>query len=284
MKKTNKIVVGSFIFVVVTFMIVISIFVHSLFVKQNINYLELNNEISQLQKELNKTSNNLESIGGTLNSFDKELVNLKDDSDFSSIIQNSMKSIVTIRANSMGEISSEGSGFFIADEGYVITNRHILLGMDTSSIEIETYDGKVYTFFSKNLSKLGDDGPMDITILKIDSNNYSPLILGNSNEVKIGEKVIAIGNPFGLEFSVSQGIVSGIRQKKNGIQGYIQTDSALNPGNSGGPLLNMQGEVIGINNLKISGGENIGFALESNQVKQSINKIFLEKKGYELLV
>ena len=103
---------------------------------------------------------------------------------------------------------------------------------------------------------------------------YNPLKLADSNDVQIGEKVIAIGNPLGLQFSVSEGIVSAVKRPGlTNINVYIQTDAALNPGNSGGPLINKQGEVIGINNFKVGGGESLGFALESNKIKEVVNDI-----------
>ena len=90
----------------------------------------------------------------------------------------------------------------------------------------------------------------------------------------MGQKVVAIGNPLGLQFSVSQGIVSGVhRQGPNGLNIYIQTDAALNPGNSVGPLIDTEGKVVGINNFKSSSGESLGFALESNYIKEAINEI-----------
>ena len=102
--------------------------------------------------------------------------------------------------------------------------------------------------------------------------------------VQVGEKVIAIGNPLGLQFSVSQGIVSAThREGANRLNAYIQTDAALNPGNSGGPLINTEGKVIGINNFKIGGGESLGFALESNYIEETINEIAQEELGVELL-
>ena len=116
---------------------------------------------------------------------------------------------------------------------------------------------------------------MDLALLKIDG-SYERIRLGNSNNVQAGEKVIAIGNPLGLQFSVSQGIVSAIhREGPNGLEAYIQTDAALNPGNSGGPLINKEGRVIGINNCKVGGSESLGFALESNFIKEGINEIAL---------
>jgi len=120
-------------------------------------------------------------------------------------------------------------------------------------------------------------------LLKI-SGDYNSIELGDSDDIQIGEKVIAIGNPLGLQFSVSEGIVSAInREGTNGIEAYIQTDAALNPGNSGGPLINKQGKVIGINNFKIGGGESLGFALESNYIKEVVNQISQEKYKINLI-
>ena len=120
-------------------------------------------------------------------------------------------------------------------------------------------------------------------MLKI-SGEYTPLELGNSNDIQVGEKVIAIGNPLGLQFSVSEGIISAIhRPGINDLEAYIQTDAALNPGNSGGPLIDKKGEVIGINNFKVGGGENLGFALESNFIKDAVNTISQENLGGNLI-
>ena len=125
---------------------------------------------------------------------------------------------------------------------------------------------------------------MDIAILKIDETTYSPLILANSNNIQVGEKVIAIGNPLGLQFSVSEGIVSAVHRKgDNNINAYIQTDASLNPGNSGGPLIDTEGKVIGINNFKVSGSESLGFALESNYIKEVINNIYNGIYGEDLI-
>ena len=117
---------------------------------------------------------------------------------------------------------------------------------------------------------------MDISLLKIDGSFHS-LDLGDSDDVKLGEKVIAIGNPLGLSFTTTEGIISARdRTGINDLPYYFQTDVSLNPGNSGGPLINTKGEVIGINNFKISGADNIGFALEINYAKDTINSIALK--------
>ena len=123
---------------------------------------------------------------------------------------------------------------------------------------------------------------MDVALLKIEG-DYNSLIFDDSDDVRIGEKGIAIGNPLGLSFSVSEGIVSALnREGSNGLKIYIQTDASLNPGNSGGPLIGTDGKVIGINNFKAR-GENLGFALESDYIKQSVNEISLDRLNMTIL-
>ena len=130
---------------------------------------------------------------------------------------------------------------------------------------------------------IGYDDNIDLALLKI-SGDCDKLSLGDSDKVQVGEKVIAIGNPLGLQFSVSQGIVSAIhREGPNGLDAYIQTDTPLNPGNSGGPLIDQNGRVIGINNFKIGDSESLGFALESNYIKSTVNDISQKSVGEKLI-
>ena len=129
---------------------------------------------------------------------------------------------------------------------------------------------------------IGYNQELDIALLKIEG-GYTPLKLGDSDKVDVGERVIAIGNPLGLSFSVTEGIVSAVnRDAGQGIPAYIQTDAALNPGNSGGPLIDVEGEVIGINNFKVT-GDNIGFALESNYIKSILNDISQENLNQTII-
>jgi len=178
---------------------------------------------------------------------------------------------VTIRTN-----VGQGTGFIISDKGYLVTNAHVLSGAN----QVQTID---YQQNVLNAEFIGYDANFDMALLKI-SGNYQAIELANSNQVQIGEKVIAIGNPLGLQFSVSQGIVSGVhRPGPNGLEAYIQTDAALNPGNSGGPLINKEGEVIGINNFKIGTGESLGFALESNYIKEAVDNIATQNLNQTLI-
>lgn len=172
---------------------------------------------------------------------------------------------------------SAGTGFFVSAEGLVITNKHVV-----ADIEAE------YTVLMNDGSKkpakvLARDPLQDIAVLKVEGKNFPLLRLGNSDEVKIGQTAIAIGNALG-EFrnTVSVGVVSGLQRTivasgaKTGpetLQELIQTDAAINPGNSGGPLLNLKGEVIGINTAVAEGAENIGFAIPVNKIVRALEKV-----------
>lgn len=285
LKKHHKIIIGSISSLLVIFMVLTSIFLYMIFIRQNIQYRLLDQKITDLQADtqtkLNElTTNHLEleeelnSLGSQVGSIDKEISTLKTSisEDFSSIIEDSVKSVVTIRTD-----ISQGTGFIIHEQGYVVTNAHIIKG--ASAATAITYDGKMH-----QVLLVGTDEAMDITLLKIEG-DYTPLEFADSDDVQVGEKVIAIGNPLGLQFSVSEGIVSAVHRRGiNDIEAYIQTDAALNPGNSGGPLINKQGEVIGINNFKVGGGENLGFALESNYIRETVNNIFQEAFAKNLII
>ncbi len=209
------------------------------------------------QEEFKSINEVLDEQGKTINSISAE------QTDFSKVIQETIKGVVGVVTN-----KGSGSGFIISDEGYIVTNEHVISG--ATAANIISYESKVY-----RVSLIGKDTKKDIALLKIESGDYQELKIGDSDDLKVGNKVIAIGNPLGLSFTVTEGIVSAVnRPGLSGEQDYIQTDVSLNPGNSGGPLINTQGEVVGINNFKIgNGAEGLGFALEGNIVKDTINKI-----------
>ncbi len=167
--------------------------------------------------------------------------------------------------------TSLGSGVIVSKEGHVITNNHVIEGMD--EIEVVLSDGR------RIPAKLLDTEPnIDIAVLKIEADGLQPLPFGNSDNVKIGQLVFAIGNPFGLEESVSQGIISAIgrRTMSDAATEFFQTTAALNPGNSGGPLINLHGEIIGINNQIFSqtgGWQGIGFAIPSNAARRALESV-----------
>ena len=163
------------------------------------------------------------------------------------------------------EISS-GSGVLISPDGEILTNNHVIEGAqgsdDKPQIEVKLSDGRTF-----NGKILGRDKELDIALVKIDASALPFAKLGDSDKAKVGEWVVAIGNPLGLEHTVTQGIISAKgRRLDAGLGAYLQTDAAINRGNSGGPLLNLKGEVLGINTLIRADGQNIGFAVPISEV------------------
>ncbi|MDB6022409.1 MAG: Peptidase and chymotrypsin/Hap [Pedosphaera sp.] len=163
-----------------------------------------------------------------------------------------------------------GSGFIINEDGYLITNFHVIEGETQISVEVyHQKDGQLERKSYKDVKIIAINKFEDITLLKIDDKDapkFSRVLLGDSDGLAVGEKVFAIGSPLGLERTVTEGILS---TKTREMQGelYLQTTAQINPGNSGGPLFNMRGEVIGITNMKITFGEGLGFAIPIGYVK-----------------
>jgi S1-C subfamily serine protease len=167
----------------------------------------------------------------------------------------------------------QGSGFVIDKEGHILTNYHVIA--DARQVEVTMHNRKKF-----RATVIGTDPAHDLAVIKIESPNLTPAVLGDSRNLQVGQKVYAIGNPFGLAGTMTRGIVSSIRPVKepNGatIDEAIQTDAAINPGNSGGPLMNWHGEVIGINTMILSSvGQNagIGFAIPINTAKAVLNDL-----------
>uniref|UniRef100_A0A7C5EKZ1 Probable periplasmic serine endoprotease DegP-like n=1 Tax=Desulfobacca acetoxidans TaxID=60893 RepID=A0A7C5EKZ1_9BACT len=168
---------------------------------------------------------------------------------------------------------SLGTGFIIDPKGLVITNDHVVKNAD--KIKVKLAGGKEYTATIK-----GRDPQTDIALLQIDAKETFPyLSLGDSDAIRVGDWVIAIGNPFGLGHTVTQGIISakGRVIGAGRYDNFLQTDAAINPGNSGGPLLNLNGEVVGINTAIVATGQGIGFAIPSNLAKSVVRQ--LQEKG-----
>jgi serine protease Do len=162
-----------------------------------------------------------------------------------------------------------GSGFIISEDGYIITNNHVVDGAD--EIKVKLSDGRE---FKGNIK--GRDDKFDLALVKIDAKGSLPVApLGDSDKMEVGEWVMAIGNPFGLNQTVTAGIVSaqGRVIGSGPYDDYIQTDASINPGNSGGPLFNAKGEVIGINTAILAGGQGIGFAIPVNMAKSIIDQL-----------
>lgn len=168
---------------------------------------------------------------------------------------------------------SLGSGFVIDKEGYILTNNHVV--EKASSIKVKLTDGKEY-----EAKVIGKDAKTDLALIKINARNSLPVAaLGDSDKLEVGDWVLAIGNPFGLEQTVTTGIVSakGRVIGQGPYDDFIQTDASINPGNSGGPLFNLKGEVVGINTAIVSGGHGIGFAIPINVAKALLTQ--LKTKG-----
>ncbi|HEV3308234.1 MAG TPA: trypsin-like peptidase domain-containing protein [Candidatus Sulfotelmatobacter sp.] len=167
----------------------------------------------------------------------------------------------------------QGSGFVIDKEGHILTNYHVVA--DARQVEVTLHNRKKY-----KATIVGTDPPHDLAVIQIKAPDLIPAVLGDSRNLQVGQKVYAIGNPFGLAGTMTRGIVSSIRpvREPNGatIDEAIQTDAAINPGNSGGPLMNWHGEVIGINTMILSSvGQNagIGFAIPINTAKAVLNDL-----------
>ncbi len=168
----------------------------------------------------------------------------------------------------------QGSGFVLDKAGHVLTNFHVIEGANRG-IEVKLSNKRSY-----KATVVGTDKVHDLALLKIDAPDLQPVILADSSQLAVGEKVYAIGNPFGLSGTMTQGIISSIRSIRSSdgapIEDAIQTDAAINPGNSGGPLLNSHGEVIGINTMILSNSDQnagIGFAIPINTAKAVLSDL-----------
>ena len=223
------------------------------------------------------------------NKFDNLQLLKAKESQLNRIYSTSLPSIVHIKVRQTvpgffqnQERTGEGSGFIWDIEGHIVTNYHVVAS--ASIVDVEFADGAQYP-----AAVIGLDPNSDLAILKVNSNGkiLTPLNLGDSTNVKVGNHTIVIGSPFGQEFSMSSGIVSAIKRtvpSQNAmfsIPNVIQTDAAINPGNSGGPLMDIDGNVIGINSQIISrsgGNQGIGFAIPINSVKKIIPTLIRGEK------
>jgi len=178
-----------------------------------------------------------------------------------------------------GTQNGVGTGIIVDEKGYILTNSHVVGDGSAETIVVQLNDGR-----EVNGTVLWNDKSIDLAIVKIEADNIKAAELGNSDDVKIGAYAAAIGNPLGLQFerSMTQGIISGLDRSitvsdENGSQvtmdGLMQTDASINAGNSGGPLLNSEGQVIGINSAKAQNGEGLGFAIPINTAKPIVDEI-----------
>ena len=222
--------------------------------------------------------NHLDAVG--------EITSIQTSSEFSliEIFEKAEASVIQVNVRSVDGTSKPGnmgSGFVYSDDGYIITNNHVV--DDAGKVTVTFLDGESYS-----AKIIGTDPDLDLAVLKVEigSTYLQPIPIGDSSQLKVGEQITAIGNPFGLSGSMTSGIVSQMGRLLPQDSGYsipdvIQTDAAINPGNSGGPLLNMRGEVVGINTaIQSSIGEfsGIGFAVPSNTISKIVPTLIEEGK------
>ena len=242
---------------------------------------------------IGETTNTQNSYSTIQNSSNQNLTSISDYSDTaievaSSVLPSIVGIEVTYNVSSFwgsSQASATGSGVIISEDGYIITNNHVVSTESSSSsyyaiteatsIKIKLYgDDTEYTG-----TIVGTDAYTDLAVIKIEATGLTPAVLGNSDNLKVGEFAMALGNPLGMDFTVTAGIISAVNREVSGADGStylaIQTDAAINSGNSGGALVNSNGEVIGINNLKLSGTgiEGIGFAIPINSTTDVVSQL-----------
>lgn len=252
----------------------ISIYLYDMYININIKNESINNPDAGGAVRLSAEDNKPSEIPNTLEDTTKCVVGI-------SKIKNKGDSILDMHAT---ENLSLGTGIIISDTGYIVTNWH-LAGNKYSSCYVTLESGEVYSG-----NTVWADSNLDLAIVKINASGLNYLKLGDSENVKLGEKVYAIGNPIGIELqrTVTSGIISGLNrtikleedETSSYMEGLIQTDASINQGNSGGPLINEQGEVIGVNTVKIESAEGIGFAVPINIIKPIIES-FTTKGEFE---
>jgi putative serine protease PepD len=214
------------------------------------------------------------------------------------VAKTAIKSVVEVDATSSGDgstfpfgnngsQSAEGTGFVYDTKGDIVTNQHVVSG--ASTVKVKFSDGSTYT-----ATVVGTDSATDIAVLRVNapSSKLNPLTLADSTKVSVGDGVVAIGNPFGLDGTVTSGIVSAVDREiaapdETPIEGAIQTDAAINHGNSGGPLLNLQGKVIGVTaqiQSESGGNDGVGFAIPSNTVRSIADQLIATGKAQHALL
>ena len=223
-------------------------------------------QVTSLETNLNTFSSQsqqqFQSIAGQISNVESKSKALEDQlagmsfktQDFSKIIESALKAVVSVRTD-----KSVGSGVLVDDRGYVVTNYHVIGG--ATSAGVLTYDNELH-----KVSLVAIDAGRDLALLQVFNGTFTSMGFADSDMAKVGQSVIAIGNPGGLDFTVTEGIVSALDREVSG-QKYIQTDVSINPGNSGGPLVDTSGRILGINQKKISGFEGVGFAIPADDVK-----------------
>jgi len=199
----------------------------------------------------------------------------------SSVVHIKVEKAQRSRRGAQRDVPGSGSGFVISNEGFIVTNSHVV--SDTKRVIVDLQDGR-----SLPADVIGNDPSTDVAVIRAYGDSLTPVSLGESEQLRVGQLVVAIGNPYGFECTVTAGVVSALGRTLRSstgrlIDNVIQTDAALNPGNSGGPLVNSLGEVIGINTAIIMGAQGLCFAVGASTAHYVITKLMTEgrvKRGY----
>lgn len=229
---------------------------------------ELEDEVGTVRVSTEQT---LSTISGQLRmqqlTYDQQLAEVQEQladvnvqsQGFSEIAQKALDSVVSIITN-----TGRGSGVFFEDS-YIVTNAHILEGATAGAIK--TFDGEAHAI----VNIVGVDEDNDLAVLQTDA-SYPPLLFGDSDRLSVGQRVIALGSPAGLDFTVTEGIISATSRLVNGAS-FIQHDVPTNPGSSGGPLIDSKMQIVGINTMKAKDSEGLGFAIPANRVRALVAQI-----------
>ena len=234
------------------------------------NATELSSIFRDVSKRAMPSIVSIETVSKTSQVADQQMLPFGDDSPFKDLFQNDprFKDMLKQHQNQPRRAPRKmgtGSGFIINKSGLIMTNSHVVNGADV--VKVTLNDGREFT-----ASDIKTDPRSDVAVIKIDAPDLVAIPLGDSSKMEIGDWVLAIGNPFGIGMSVTNGIISA-KSRGPGIndrEDYLQTDAAINPGNSGGPLLNLRGEVIGINTAissRSGGYDGVGFAIPVNMAR-----------------
>lgn len=227
-----------------------------------------------MQSEIDNLNDRVDSLESSANVVK---LNYTENTGLTDIFKSVDQSTVYIRA--YGTDSSQGSGFIYNEEGHIVTNAHVV--QDAERVEVGFLDGS-----TRRARIVGTDPYTDLAVLKVNKKGLEPLELADSSKVEVGQRAVAIGNPFGLRSSMTSGIISQKGRSLRTQGGFstpnvLQTDAAINPGNSGGPLMNLRGEVVGVNTaIETNTGtfSGVGFAIPSNTVKNVVPSLIEDEK------